>query len=109
MLDRSATARRAPADSDASSPSVKSSSGSLLNGAFSGMPLQGGMWRATPGPMLRSDVMHTAAATDLLSAAQNHLSREAMDNLKLWLEDPSLAEFQTDIRALVDRREWPEL
>jgi phosphoglucomutase len=55
--------------------------------------------------------MHTATATDLLATLQRHgqLSPEALANLKQWLEDPSLAEFQPEIQALVDRGEWPEL
>ncbi|HEY2593291.1 MAG TPA: phospho-sugar mutase, partial [Chloroflexota bacterium] len=46
--------------------------------------------------------MHTAPATD-------QLSPEAMANLKLWLEDPSLAGFRSAIQSLIDRAEWVEL
>jgi phosphoglucomutase/phosphomannomutase len=55
--------------------------------------------------------MHTAAATDLLSTLQRqgHLSPEALSNLKQWLEDPALADFQPAIQSLVDRAEWAEL
>ena len=55
--------------------------------------------------------MHTAAATDLLASLQRQarLSPEALANIKQWLEDPSLAEFTSDIQALVDRGEWDEL
>jgi phosphomannomutase len=55
--------------------------------------------------------MHTAAATDLFATLQSrgHLSPEALENLKLWLEDPSLTEFGPAIRALVDQGAWDEL
>src|SRR5437899_1746937 len=55
--------------------------------------------------------MHTAATTDLLAAIQSrgNLSTEALHNLKLWVEDPALAEFRPEIQALVDRDEWEEL
>jgi phosphomannomutase len=54
--------------------------------------------------------MHTAAA-DLLENIQaaGRLSPEALENLKLWLEDPSLAEFQAQIKSLVVNGDWPEL
>jgi phosphoglucomutase len=55
--------------------------------------------------------MHTAAGTNLFASVQRQakLSPEALDNLKQWLEDPSLAEFTPDIQALVDRGDWGEL
>ncbi len=55
--------------------------------------------------------MDTVAATDLLTTLQRqgHLSPEALANLKQWLEDPSLADFQPDIQALVEQSAWTEL
>src|SRR6266851_4963157 len=55
--------------------------------------------------------MHTAAATNLFATLQSrgHLSPEALQNLKLWLEDPALAEFRPEIQTLVDSGEWEEL
>src|SRR5216683_4234407 len=55
--------------------------------------------------------MHTAAATDLFAKLETrgHLSPEALQNVKQWLEDPSLAEFTPEIQALVDAGEWDEL
>jgi phosphoglucomutase len=55
--------------------------------------------------------MHTAAPTDLLATIQRQgrLSREALNNLKQWLEDPSLAEFAPPIQSLVDAGDWTEL
>ena len=52
---------------------------------------------------------HTAAATDLLTRLRGHLSDEALDNVKLWLEDESLAEFRPRIQALTQNAEWGEL
>src|SRR5579864_8199837 len=37
------------------------------------------------------------------------LSPEALANVKLWLEDPTLAEFHGPIQELVDRGQWDEL
>ena len=55
--------------------------------------------------------MHTAAATDLLATIQSRgrLSPEALQNLKQWLEDPTLVEFRSAIQALVEIGEWDEL
>jgi phosphoglucomutase len=55
--------------------------------------------------------MHTAAAADLLTTIQQgaHLSTEALANVKLWLEDPNLAEFQPEIQALVETNQWAEI
>jgi phosphoglucomutase len=55
--------------------------------------------------------MHTAAAADLLATIQSRgrLSPEALENLKLWLEDPTLAQFRAEIQTLVDSGEWDEL
>jgi phosphomannomutase len=55
--------------------------------------------------------MHSAAATDLFATLQSrgHLSPEALQNLKQWLDDPSLAEFRPEIQALVERGDWDEL
>jgi phosphomannomutase len=55
--------------------------------------------------------MHTTAATDLLGTIQSRarLSPEALQNLKLWLEDPALAEFRPEITALVEGAEWDDL
>jgi phosphoglucomutase/phosphomannomutase len=55
--------------------------------------------------------MHTAATTDLLAAIESRgrLSPEALQNLKLWLEDPALAEFRPEIQTLVENGEWEEL
>ncbi len=55
--------------------------------------------------------MHTAAATDLLANVQRQgkLSPEALDNLKLWLDDPALSDFSSEIKALVDSNQWDEL
>ncbi len=52
---------------------------------------------------------HTPAATELLTRLDGRLSDEALDNLKVWLEDPSLAEFRPQIGALVDKGDWGEL
>src|SRR5690348_9662068 len=54
--------------------------------------------------------MHSAAA-DLLEHIQaaGRLSPEALENLELWLQDPSLAEFQPQIKQLVANSEWAEL
>jgi len=54
-------------------------------------------------------VTHTAAATELLNRLDDRLSDEAVENIKLWLEDPSLAEFRPQIQALIDNRNWGEL
>jgi phosphomannomutase len=55
--------------------------------------------------------MHTATATDLLTTIgrSGQLSPEAMENLKLWLEDPALVEFAPEIQALVEQGDWSEL
>jgi phosphomannomutase len=55
--------------------------------------------------------MHTATATDLLTTIgrSGQLSPEAMENLKLWLEDPALVEFAPEIQALVEHGDWSEL
>jgi phosphoglucomutase len=55
--------------------------------------------------------MHTATATDLLATIRRsgQLSPEALENLKLWLEDPALAEFGPEIQALVEQGDWAEL
>src|SRR5438105_4136704 len=55
--------------------------------------------------------MHTATATDLLTTIgrSGQLSPEAMENLKLWLEDPALVEFAPEIQALVKQGDWSEL
>ena len=49
--------------------------------------------------------MHTATATDLLATIgrSGQLSPEALENLKLWLEDPALVEFAPEIQALVEQ------
>jgi phosphoglucomutase len=50
-------------------------------------------------------------ALDVLSNVESagRLSPEALENLRLWLTDPSLAEFGSEIRALVDQGQWDEL
>jgi phosphoglucomutase len=55
--------------------------------------------------------MHTATATDLLATIgrSGQLSPEALENLKLWLEDPALVEFAPEIQALVEQDAWSEL
>ena len=55
--------------------------------------------------------MRTATANDLLATidASGQLSPEALAKVKLWLEDPSLAEFTPHIQSLVERGEWAEL
>src|SRR5579859_2761606 len=55
--------------------------------------------------------MHTVAAADLLATLkqQGRLSAEALENLQQWLADPSLAEFEPEIRSLVDNNDWGEL
>jgi phosphomannomutase len=55
--------------------------------------------------------MHTAAAHDLLATIGRggQLSPEALENLKLWLEDPALVEFAPEIQALVEQGDWSEL
>src|SRR5579859_1363596 len=52
-----------------------------------------------------------AVANGLLTAVQRagKLSPEAFANLKLWLEDATLAEFHTPIKELVDGGQWDEL
>jgi phosphomannomutase len=55
--------------------------------------------------------MHTATANDLLATIRRggQLSPEALENLQLWLEDPTLVEFAPEIQALVEQNDWPEL
>ena len=55
--------------------------------------------------------MHTATANALLATLRRggQLSPEALGNLQLWLEDPTLAEFAPEIQALVEQNDWPEL
>ncbi|HEX8967438.1 MAG TPA: phospho-sugar mutase, partial [Chloroflexota bacterium] len=55
--------------------------------------------------------MHTAASSDLLATVRRagQLSPEALDNVNLWLADPTLAEFTPAIRALVEAAAWDEL
>jgi len=55
--------------------------------------------------------MHTATANDLLATIRRsgQLSPEALENLKLWLEDPALVEFAPEIQALVGQGDWAEL
>ncbi|MBV8716236.1 MAG: phospho-sugar mutase [Chloroflexi bacterium] len=53
----------------------------------------------------------TTVAADLLASLkqQGRLSSEALHNVQLWLEDPSLAEFTPEIQSLAERGEWGEL
>ena len=55
--------------------------------------------------------MHTATAHDLLATIRRggQLSPEALENVQLWLEDPTLVEFAPEIQALVEQDDWPEL
>ena len=55
--------------------------------------------------------MHSAAANDLLATIRGRaqLSPEALENIRLWLEDPALLEFTPQVQALVEREEWDEL
>jgi phosphoglucomutase len=50
-------------------------------------------------------------ALDVLGAVESsgRLSAEALENLRLWLTDPSLTEFTSEIRTLVDQEQWDEL
>jgi phosphoglucomutase len=53
--------------------------------------------------------MHTASATDLMAQLRGQLSDEALENVQIWLEDSSLAEFRPQIQALVKKADWGEL
>src|SRR5579859_1729523 len=55
--------------------------------------------------------MQPTLAQDLLHVIRRSakLSPEALSNLVVWLQDPSLVGFSPEIQALVSRGAWPEL
>ncbi len=45
----------------------------------------------------------------LIEKTSSHLSKEAQDNIKIWLSEPEFSSYQSEIGSLIESSDWEEL